>query len=135
MKSKFIIILLLAVSFSCTTRNDNPEITQLFNSCIDAVNEYDLYIGNITDSILAKFYFSTEYLTDLTHIKAKYVSADVPRYKTRQDCLNDMKQWKRWYKRNGNSITKEYSDSIVSSVLEKNIWWQYNPDSCLFRVK
>ncbi len=127
-----IIIFLLFTFYFCRSRDSEVEVIKQFNSCIQAVNEYDLYEGEITDSILAKFYFSTEYLTDLTQIKATYIFADVPYYHSRQDCLNDIKHWRKWFHKNKNTITKSYSDSLILQILQKNIWWQYDSDKSYF---
>jgi hypothetical protein len=116
-------MIIIALSFSlyaCV----NKEFEKDFQYAIQSVNEYDLYRGYFHESIVGRFYFSTEYLGKLTGIEANFMFAEVvPYYSNREDCLNDIKKWEKWYNQNKYRVTKEQSDSIKKSVWSSHVWW------------
>lgn len=105
----------------CTNKiEDVPE----FEKSIEIVKEYDRYIGVVDDTLVSRFYFATEYLTRITKIKASFVIADVPYYKSKKDCDEDIKKWEDWYSLNGHKLTKHESDIILHEITKENIWWK-----------
>ena len=103
-----------------------------FSICISIVKEYDGYRGNLNDTLLGCFYFATEYLETLTHIKADYyIACDVPYYNSKEDCLNNIKDWEQWYNNNETKIINLKSDSLRKLVFNKKIWWN---DSTILKL-
>ena len=123
---KYIFVLLTCIMYSCSntdTCKENDVVKNRFNFYINSINNYDLNRGEITDSLLANFFLSAEVLSELTKEKNSYIFAEPPKYKTRKDCLSDIKKYKKWYKKNKCNITNEKLDSIEKYVYSKKIWW------------
>lgn len=123
---RIIFLLLTCIMYSCSntdTCKENDVVKNRFNFYINSINNYDLYRGVITDSLLANFGFSAEVLSDLTGEEHSYIFAEPPSYKTRKDCLSDIKKYKKWYNENKCKITIEKLDSIEKNVYSKRIWW------------
>lgn len=124
--NKYIYILLTCIMYSCSntdTCKENNNVKNRFNYYLETINNYDLHREEITDSLLADFYFSSEVLFNLTGEKYSYICADPPIYKTRKDCLSDIKKYKKWYKKNKCNISTEKLDSIEKYVYSKKVWW------------
>lgn len=117
-----IFILIVIVSFLACTPKRDVNIDD-FNKCIAIVEEYDNYTGEYNDTIIARFCFAVEYLKRTTSINGSFVSSDIPRYKSRSDCLSDIRRWKKWYKLYHLKITSIKSDSIKKVIASENIWW------------
>ena len=112
--------------YSCSntdTCKENDVVKNRFNFYINSINNYDLYRGVITDSLLANFAFSADVFSGLTGEKYSYFESEPPHYKKRKDCLSDIKKYKKWYKENKCNITIEKLDSIEKNVYSKRIWW------------
>lgn len=124
MMKKFIFVLLICIIYSCSnTCKENDVVKNRFNYYLNSINNYDLHHGEITDSLLANFFFSAEVLSDLTGEKYSYFESGHPLYKKRKDCLSDIKKYKKWYNKNKCNITIEKLDSIEKYVYSKRIWW------------
>jgi hypothetical protein len=124
---KIIFLIFVAFISSCSHSN---EVNSDFNKCLKIVDNYDQYRGLMTDTILARFYFATEYLQRISNIKANFVYYDVPHYKSRRECKSDLRKWRKWYDKNMDYLTQERSDSLKREIAKDNIWWC---DSTIFQ--
>jgi len=116
------IIFLIFVAFICSCSN-SKKVDSDFNKCMTIVNDYDSYLGIMSDTVIARFIFATEYLQRSTNIKANYIFADVPHYSSRKDCKSDIRKWRKWYDENMDYLTQERSDSLKREIAKDNIWW------------
>jgi hypothetical protein len=119
MRKLLYIFILSSLLLSCRNSCEvDTNFENTFKLCISKVNERDLYVGLITDSLRHNFHFSIKYLEELTSINANFQWNDIlPYYESRSQCKKDIRDWEKWYNDNKCQITKFYSDSIKLSVL------------------
>jgi hypothetical protein len=120
MTQKIIILISFILLTSCVMNNKKKSD---FDKCLYIVEDYANFRGELNDTILARFYFSIEYLERITNIDAKCVFSDVPYYKTRADYKSDIRKWRKWYDENMDYLTQERSDSLKLEIAKDNIWW------------
>jgi hypothetical protein len=116
-------IFVLAVLIFFIACSPSKSIDSDFNKCMEIVDDYDTYRGHITDTILARFFFATEYLERITGVEANYVFAEPPHYQTRSDCKSDLRKWRKWYDNHIDYVTQERSDSLMQEIAKDNIGW------------
>ena len=138
MASKIILFLLSFTLLSCIKKEPSKvdeDFQQDFQYAIEAVKDYHAYRGVLYDYVLARFYFSENYLAKLTGIEGTFVFSEPPYY-PHENYLHDIKEWKKWYNQNKYTITKEYSDSITNSTWDGYVWWHANDnDLSEFRLE
>lgn len=115
--------LILAVFFSFAACSPSKNIDSDFNKCMKIVEDYDSYIGPVSDTILARFYFATNYLERISGVAGSFVDAEPPHYKTRSDCRSDLRKWRNWYDGHIEYLTQDRSDSLKREIARDNIWW------------
>lgn len=120
MTQKIIILISFILLTSCVMNNKKKSD---FDKCLYIVEDYANFRGELNDTILARFYFSIEYLERITNIDAKCVFSDVPYYKTRADYKSDIRKWRKWYDNNYEYLTQKRSDSLKQEIAKDNIWW------------
>jgi hypothetical protein len=120
--NSFFFVFLSVFFFGC--KNDNQKFQNDFNTCLKIVQDYNVYTGEMNDTILGQFYFANEYLVTFTGIESKYICADIPYYLSENDCLDNVIEWKRWYFENHQLVTNSKSDSVIKIIVNKKIWWQ-----------
>jgi len=121
-----ILVFCFFVQLFISCQNKNIEVENEFYHCMNNVENYYNYRGELNDSIIAEFYLSIEYLSALSGIKANYTVAEPPTYLHKTIFLNDMKNWLNWFEINKHKISIEYSDSIKKEILKQEIWWKYD---------
>ena len=121
---KYCTVFCMLFLFSFCDRINNRESKSDFEKCLLIVEEYYYYTGAINDTILARFYFANAYLETLSGIEAKYICADIPFYCSKKEYLDNISEWKGWYKENYQIVLNLNSDSINKIIIDKKIWWQ-----------
>lgn len=117
MKNKLILLCVSIVFIGCTNQcMENANFKENFFNRLDKIIEYDNYAS--TGAVLATeywmdFYNNTFYLHFLTGHQFRYLASEPPGYSSESDLKADIRDLKRWYRKNKCGMTIEKGDSIV----------------------